>query len=81
MEHEAKQKKEGTKIVSTKEAKSGPSVLQIGIIILITVGCCAGLAWLIVKFGSARGRIKLARFRGHGCDPEVRYLSTGVVND
>ncbi|CAK1595559.1 unnamed protein product [Parnassius mnemosyne] len=82
MEHEAEQKKEGSRTVSSEEPKSRSSGLKIGLIILIAVGCCAGLAWLIVEFGSARGRIALARFRGHvSSDPEVRYLSTDVDND
>ncbi|CAG5058280.1 unnamed protein product [Parnassius apollo] len=82
MEHEAEQKKERSKIVSSEEPKSRPSGLKIGLIILIAIGCCAGLAWLIVEFGGTRGRIALARFRGHlSSDPEVRYLSTDVDDD
>ncbi|XP_047540805.1 uncharacterized protein LOC125073797 isoform X2 [Vanessa atalanta] len=69
------------KHVQLKEEHSS-NAWKVVLIIVFVIAFVATASWMVVV-RSARGRVALAKFRGHvhSNDPEVRYLSTDVDDD
>ncbi|XP_026492920.2 uncharacterized protein LOC113398401 isoform X1 [Vanessa tameamea] len=68
--------------VQLKEEEHSSNAWKVILIIVFVIAFVATASWMVVV-RSARGRVALAKFRGHvhANDPEVRYLSTDVDDD
>ncbi|XP_050357079.1 MAM and LDL-receptor class A domain-containing protein 2-like [Nymphalis io] len=68
--------------VQLKEEAHSSNAWKVILILVFVIAFVATVSWTVVV-RSARGRVALAKFRGHvhANDPEVRYLSTDVDDD